>query len=76
MTPKTPPEKSSKPRMKHWTPTQNHNKQHTNIHAPKPPFYHFLGEAGCVDWFDSEPTGDHGASKKPYEKAPVGGIQN
>lgn len=42
MTPKTPPEKSSKPRMKHWTPTQNHNKQHTNIHALKPPFYHFF----------------------------------
>ena len=28
--------------MKHWTPTQNHNKQHTNIYALKPPFIHFF----------------------------------
>jgi hypothetical protein len=28
--------------MKHWTPTQNHNKQHTNIYALKPPFFHFF----------------------------------
>ena len=38
ITPKTPPEKTSKAKMKHWTPTQNHNKQHTNIYALKPPF--------------------------------------
>ena len=28
--------------MKHWTPTQNHNKQHTNIYALKPPCFHFF----------------------------------
>ena len=50
MTPKTPPEKSSKPRMKHWTPTQNHNKQHTNIHALKPPFYHFFPRTSTHPW--------------------------
>ena len=41
-TPKMPPEKTSKVKMKHWTPTQNHNKQHTNIYALKPPFIHFF----------------------------------
>ena len=30
--------------MKHWTPTQNHNKQHTNIYALKPPFIHFCSQ--------------------------------